>query len=109
PLLYAGSPDPASAESPTRRPGREICRLARSRKPSPLCRGRASAIESDHVRVTHAVASKNIERRADGQVDFTIAHARDFLQITQGPGAARISHGDWRPMRQDIHQLEVHA
>src|SRR5213594_4259663 len=57
-----------------------------------------TSIELDDVRVAHACAAKDVEGRADGEVDSPAADAGDFLQVCQGLRAAGVGRGNRRPL-----------
>ena len=68
-----------------------------------------AAVEFYAVLVFHAAAAENVQRRADGQVNFPAAEPRDFLQVRQRIRAAGVSRRDRRPAAEFFDQFAVNA
>ncbi len=55
---------------------------------------RRFSVKLNHVRILHAAAPKNVERRPDRQVNSPLPQARDFRQVRQRIRSARIRRGN---------------
>src|SRR5205807_9535326 len=68
-----------------------------------------ASVECDHIVVTHTSAAKNIQRRADSQIDFSLAQLCHRFQVCERIGSARVRGWQRRPLCQLRNKLLVDA
>jgi len=68
----------------------------------------ARARPVDHVRIRQR-PTKDIQRRADGEVDLAMAQSRDELEIRERARAAGVGDGERRPFPEGGDQIGLDA
>src|SRR6266568_9191185 len=68
-----------------------------------------AAVKRHRVLIPNALASEDVQRRADRQVDSPLPHSRDRFQVRQRTGAAGIGDGSQRPLPEFFDQFQIHS
>ena len=68
-----------------------------------------AAVEFDTIAIADAGASENIQGRADGKIDSTLADLGDLFQIFQGSSPAGIGRREWGMVGEEGDQFEVRS
>ena len=55
------------------------------------------------------LATKDVERAADSQIDTALTEILDSIQIVEGANAACVGHGNWRVRTQQFNQIGLNA
>src|SRR5207249_2060061 len=69
----------------------------------------AGLVERDGILVADAISTKNIQRRANGEVHPALPQSRNGLQVIQRPSATRVSSRNGSPRTEMGNQCFIYA